>query len=84
MVREPDDAPVPEKSKKRFYIGLVLATLVGGFLVIFVLPNLYASTTEGPAADAIDGIIVPGADGLQTLDGEQVVPAEPDPAATSN
>lgn len=84
MVREPDDAPVPEASKTRFYIGLAAAIVIGGLLAIFVLPNLYASGTEGPAEESIDGIVVPGADGLQTLDGEEVVPQEPDPAATSN
>ncbi|CTQ49672.1 hypothetical protein [Jannaschia donghaensis] len=84
MVSEPKDAPVPDKSKTKFYIGLVVAILIGGALVIFVLPNLYASTTEGPAADAIDGVVVPGEDGLQTLDGDAVVPTEGDPQATSN
>ena len=84
MVTEPEDAPVPEGSKRNFYIGLVLAIIVGAFLVIFVLPNLYASTTEGPAVDSIDGVVVPGADGLQTMDGDEVVDEEPDPAATSN
>lgn len=83
MPIEPTDAPVPETSKTRFYVGLLAAILVGGALAVFVLPNLYASTTEGPAADAIDGVVVPGRDGLETLDGAQVVPQDADPQATS-
>ena len=84
MVREPNDAPVPEGSKRNFYIALVVAIIIGALLVIFVLPNFYASTTEGPAEDAIEGVVVPSPDGLETLDGDSVVPTEGDPAATSN
>lgn len=73
MVREPDDAPVPEKSKKNYYIGLVVAIVVIGALVLFVLPNLYNSADEGPATDAVDGVVTPSADGLDA-GGEEVAP----------
>ncbi|WP_299647267.1 hypothetical protein [uncultured Jannaschia sp.] len=73
MVREPDDAPVPEKSKKNYYIGLIVAIIVGGALVLFVLPNLYYQTDEGPATDSADGIVTPSPDGLDA-GGDPVAP----------
>ena len=63
MVSEPDDAPVPNKSKRKYYIGLVVAIIVGGFLALFVLPNVYMMTDEGPAVDDDFQITVPSADG---------------------
>ncbi|MCK0169016.1 hypothetical protein MWU52_15785 [Jannaschia sp. S6380] len=74
MVREPDDAPVPEKSKKNYYIGLVVAILIGAVLVIFVLPNLYFLTDEGPAVDDVEGIVLPDEDGLVDGDGDPIAP----------
>lgn len=76
MVREPRDAPVPEKSKKNYYIGLAAAIVIGAVLMIFVLPNLYYSTTEGPAADEADGVVLPGDDGLVEGDGTPIAPIE--------
>ena len=68
MVSEPQDAPVPDRSKRNYYIGLAIAIVVGGLLILFVLPNLYALTDEGPAVEEGFGVTVPSGDGLERID----------------
>ncbi|WP_298429573.1 hypothetical protein [uncultured Jannaschia sp.] len=63
MVIEPHDAPVPESSKRNYYIWLAVAIVLGGLLVVFVMPNLYYLTAEGPAVDGGFNVVVPEADG---------------------
>ncbi|TFL20184.1 hypothetical protein [Jannaschia formosa] len=68
MVSEPRDAPVPNRSKRNYYIGLVVAIVIGGLIALFVLPNLYMMTDEGPAVDDDFQITVPDAgDGLERV-----------------
>ncbi|GIT92950.1 hypothetical protein JANAI62_34080 [Jannaschia pagri] len=68
MVSEPNDAPVPNASKGRYYIGLAVAIVLGGLLVLFVFPNLVALTNEGPAVDDDFQVTLPSADGLERVD----------------
>lgn len=69
MVTEPDNAPVPESSKKNYYIGLAAAIVIGGLLVLFVFPNLWFLTAEGPAVEEGFQVTLPaGDDGLTRTD----------------
>ena len=65
MPHEPTDAPVPEKSKSTYYVGLVVAILVVGALAVFVFPNILALTNEGPTAVDDLEVQVPTDDGLE-------------------
>jgi hypothetical protein len=68
MVTEPDDAPVPDRSKKRYYIGFAVLVVIGAGLAFFVLPNLYFMTSEGPAVEDGFRVTLPTDDGLVRVD----------------
>jgi hypothetical protein len=68
MVTEPDDAPVPERSKKNYYIGLAIFIVIGAILALFVVPNLYFLTAEGPAVEEGFEVTVPEEQGLDRVD----------------
>jgi hypothetical protein len=68
MVTEPRDAPVPERSKTRYYIGFAVLVVVGGILALFVVPNLYFLTADGPAVEEDFQVTVPTNDGLERID----------------
>ncbi|CUH09508.1 hypothetical protein JSE7799_00102 [Jannaschia seosinensis] len=68
MPHEPDNAPVPDKSKRSYYIGLVVAIIVVGALAVFLFPNLLALTNEGPAVEDELIIRVPSEEGLEPVD----------------
>ena len=68
MVTEPADAPVPERSKKKYYIGFAILAVIGVILAIFVLPNLYFLTADGPAVEDDFEVTVPAGDGLERVD----------------
>lgn len=67
MVTEPRDAPVPEKSKKNYYIGLALAIVVGIVLIVFVFPNLLAMTDDSPAVSDDFEVRLPGDEGVEEV-----------------
>ncbi|PWJ10928.1 hypothetical protein [Jannaschia seohaensis] len=68
MVSEPKDAPVPDRSKRNYYIGVATALVIGGLLAVFVLPNALMLTDEGPAVDDGFQITLPGDDGLERVE----------------
>ena len=70
MTHEPSDAPVPDQSKTKYFIGLAVAIVFGGLLAVFVLPNLFILTDEGPAADTEFQITVPESDGTGLTGGD--------------
>ncbi|CTQ33610.1 hypothetical protein [Jannaschia rubra] len=72
MVREPEDAPVPERSKGIFYVGLVVAVVLGAVLLFIILPNMMTAADDGPA-EGVDGIVMPSDDGLVEGDGDEIV-----------
>jgi hypothetical protein len=68
MVTEPSDAPVPEKSKKKYWIGFAVLVVIGAILFLFVVPNLYFLTADGPAIDDGFQVTVPTTDGIERVD----------------
>ncbi|WP_371156630.1 hypothetical protein [Jannaschia sp. 2305UL9-9] len=68
MVTEPESAPVPEKSKPRYYVGLAIAIAVGILLIVFIFPNLLAMVDDSPAVTDDFKITLPSGDGLERVD----------------
>jgi hypothetical protein len=78
MPHEPADAPVPDRSKKSYYIWLAVAIVVGGLFVVFILPNLYFMTAEGPSTDGEFEIRTPGDEIGADIDDDPEAVAAPD------